>query len=61
MSSAGFLKAADGIRTHDLLHGKRDGGIVRSGKSPAKAVVLGREGCGDSAELAQIAVIWRGF
>jgi hypothetical protein len=31
-----FLRAADGIRTHDLLHGKRNLGSRASHESPAK-------------------------
>jgi hypothetical protein len=38
-----FLEAADGIRTHDLLHGKRNVGSVRRLNVPANKLLPPRE------------------
>jgi hypothetical protein len=38
-----FLEAADGIRTHDLLHGKQDAGLGAARNIPANRPLLPRE------------------
>jgi hypothetical protein len=44
LETRAFSEAADGIRTHDLLHGKQIVGPVHAPNVPAKGILLPREG-----------------
>jgi hypothetical protein len=43
-ANAGLLEAADGIRTHDLLHGKQFGDWLHALNVPANVLLLPRQG-----------------